>query len=88
VADALHALPRSRPFDSIAQLGAITAPAAVIASDDRADPEHPRELGIAYAQAIPNARLITDPPGGSPVAWQGSQLSKIIAEVVSASGLD
>jgi len=88
VADALHALPRSRPFDSIDQLGAISVPAAVVASGDEADPEHPEELGIAYAQAIPDARLITDSPGRSPVAWQGSQLSQIIAELVKASGLD
>lgn len=87
VADALEALPRSRPFAALDQLGAISVPAAVVVSGDEADPEHPQKLGIAYAEAIPNARLITDPPGKSPVAWQGSQLSQIIAEVVSASGL-
>ena len=61
--------------------------AVVVASGDDADPEHPEALGIAYAEAIPNARLITDPPGRSPIAWQGSQLSQIIAEVASRSGL-
>jgi hypothetical protein len=61
-------------------------PAVVVASGDEADPEHPEALGIAYAEAIPNARLVTDPPGKSPVAWQGSQLSQIIAGVVSDSG--
>ena len=50
-------------------------------------PNTRRRLGIAYAQALPNARLITDAPGKSPVAWQGSQLSQIIAEVVARSGL-
>jgi pimeloyl-ACP methyl ester carboxylesterase len=87
LADALDVLPRSRPFRSLDQLGAISVPAAVVVSDDGADPEHPKRLGIAYAQAIPNARLITDTPGKSPIAWQGSQLSQIIGEVVSASGL-
>ena len=62
-------------------------PAAVVASGDEADPEHPEALGIAYAQAIPNARLITDQPGRSPIAWQGSQLSQIVADVVGESGL-
>ena len=84
---ALEALPRSRPFASLDQLAEISVPAVVVASDDAADPEHPEELGRAYAAALPNARLVTDAPGKSPVAWQGSQLSQIIADVVGASGL-
>jgi pimeloyl-ACP methyl ester carboxylesterase len=87
LADALHTLPRSSPFGSLDELAALAMPAAVVASGDEADPEHPEALGIAYSQAIPNARLITDPPGRSPVAWQGSQLSQIIADVVGESGL-
>ena len=83
VADALHAVPRSRPFDQIGDLAAIGVPAVVVASDDEADPEHPREVGQAYAAAIPGARLVTDEPGRSPIAWQGSQLSRIIADVVA-----
>jgi hypothetical protein len=55
----------------------------VVASADEADPGHPLAVGEAYAAAIPGARLITDEPGRSPVAWQGSQLSKLIAEVVA-----
>ena len=82
VADALRAVPRSRPFNAMSDLGTINVPTAVVASDDAADPEHPRAVGEAYAEAIPGARLITDEPGKSPVAWQGSQMSKIIASVV------
>jgi pimeloyl-ACP methyl ester carboxylesterase len=82
VADALHAVPRSRPFTSLDDLSAIDVPTVIVASDDEADPEHPRAVGEAYAQAIPGARLVTDEPGRSPIAWQGSQLSKLIAEVV------
>ena len=80
LADALRAVPRSQPFGSIGELGAISAP-TVVASDDEADPEHPRAMGEAYAAAIPGARLVTDEPGRSPIAWQGSQLSRVIAEV-------
>ena len=87
LADALSALPRSRPFGGLDELAALAVPAVVVASNDDADPEHPEALGIAYSEAIPNARLITDPPGRSPVAWQGSQLSQIIADVVAESGL-
>jgi pimeloyl-ACP methyl ester carboxylesterase len=81
LADALRAVPRSAPFGSLAELAAIHVPTAVVASDDEADPGHPRGVGEAYAAAIPAARLITDEPGRSPIAWQGSQLSKVIAEV-------
>jgi pimeloyl-ACP methyl ester carboxylesterase len=81
VADALRAVPRSHPFDEVGNLGAITAPTAVVASDDEPDPGHPRAIGEAYAAAIPGARLITDTPGHSPIAWQGSQLSKVIAGI-------
>ena len=86
VADALHAVPRSRPFGAISELSSISVPAAVVASDDQADPEHPRAVGEAYAAAIPGARLITDEPGRSPLAWQGSQLSRVIAEVSERPG--
>jgi pimeloyl-ACP methyl ester carboxylesterase len=83
VADALRAVPRSRPFGGLEELGAITAPVTVVASGDEADPGHPQGLAEAYAEAIPGARLITDEPGKSPIAWQGSQLSRVIAEVVA-----
>lgn len=81
VADALAAVPRSRPFGAISELAAIAVPTAVVASDDQADPGHPRGVGEAYAAAIAGARLITDEPGRSPIAWQGSQLSKVIADL-------
>jgi pimeloyl-ACP methyl ester carboxylesterase len=87
LADALHAVPRSRPFGTLDDLAAISVPTMVVASDDEADPGHPREVGEAYAAAIPGARLVTDTPGKSPVAWQGSQLSRLIAEVVAETGL-
>ena len=80
IVDALRVVPRSHPFGAIADLGAISVPVTVVASDDEADPEHPRAVGEAYAAAIPGARLVTDEPGRSPIAWQGSQLSKVIAD--------
>jgi pimeloyl-ACP methyl ester carboxylesterase len=86
VADALRVVPRSRPFGSLDELGAISVPTLVVASDDEADPGHPRAVGEAYAKAIPGARLIEDEPGRSPIAWQGSQLSKLIAEVAAEAG--
>jgi pimeloyl-ACP methyl ester carboxylesterase len=81
VADALRAVPRSRPFESVDELAAISVPAVVVASADEPDPGHPQAIGEAYAAAIPGARLVLDEPGRSPIAWQGSQLSKLIAEL-------
>jgi hypothetical protein len=87
VADALHAVPRSRPFAAIEELATIAVPTTIVASDDEADPEHPFAIGETYAAAIPGARLVTDEPGRSPIAWQGSQLSRLIAEVAEQSEL-
>jgi pimeloyl-ACP methyl ester carboxylesterase len=81
VADALEAVPRSRPFEAIDELAAIAVPVTVVASADEADPEHPQAVGEAYARAIPGAELVLDERGRSPLAWQGSQLSKVIAAV-------
>lgn len=81
VADALRAVPRSRPFAAIDELASIAVPTVVVASDDVPDPGHPRAVGEAYAATIPGARLVLDEPGRSPIAWQGSQLSRLIAEL-------
>jgi pimeloyl-ACP methyl ester carboxylesterase len=81
VADALRATPRSRPFESLAELGGVAVPAVVVASRDEADPGHPLAVGEAYAAAIPGARLVTEAEGRSPLAWQGGQLSRVIAEL-------
>jgi pimeloyl-ACP methyl ester carboxylesterase len=89
VADALRVVPRSRPFEelsALAEVGKMRVPVVVVASGDEADPGHPEALGEAYAAAIPGARLVRDEPGKSPVAWQGSQLSRIIAEVAAEAG--
>ena len=79
VADALREVPRSRPFEAWTDLGAIEAPTIVVASRDEADPEHPYAVGERYAAEIPGARLVSEEPGASPLAWQGGQLSRVIA---------
>jgi pimeloyl-ACP methyl ester carboxylesterase len=83
VADALRVVPRSRPFGELGELGAISVPTTVVASGDEADPGHPQALAEAYAAAIPGAELVTDEPGRSPLAWQGSRISNVIAGAVS-----
>jgi pimeloyl-ACP methyl ester carboxylesterase len=79
VADALRAVPRSRAFESWDELAELDVPCVVVASRDEADPGHPYAVGKRYAEAIPGAELRSEEPGASPLAWQGGQLSKIIA---------
>jgi pimeloyl-ACP methyl ester carboxylesterase len=85
VADALRVVPRSRPFDSLDLLSEIRAPTVVVADRDGPDPGHPLAVGEEYARRIGGARLVVEEPGQSPIAWQGSQLSRIIAEVAEAA---
>ncbi len=87
VADALQAVPRSAPFASIGDLHAIAVPTLVVASRDDADPGHPYAVGERYAHAIPGATLLSEDPGASPIAWQGGQLSRAIAELAARSEL-
>jgi hypothetical protein len=80
VADALEVVPRSRPFASMAELASIAAATVVVASRDDADPGHPLAVGERYAAAIPGARLVVEKEG-SPIAWQGGQLSRVLLEL-------
>ncbi len=85
VADALRAVPRSRPFEAWAELEALRAiPAVVVADRDEADPEHPLATGERYAAAL-GASLTVEEEGASPIAWSGGRLSKIIAGVAGRS---
>jgi pimeloyl-ACP methyl ester carboxylesterase len=84
LADALRAVPRSRPFEDWGELAELDLPTVVVASRDESDPEHPFAVGERYASAIPGARLVSEDPGSSPLAWQGGRLSKVIAELASA----
>jgi hypothetical protein len=84
LADALQAVPRSRPFEDWSELRAISAPTVIVASRDEIDPEHPYATGERYVEAIDGARLVSEEPGASPLAWQGAQVSKVIAEVAGS----
>jgi pimeloyl-ACP methyl ester carboxylesterase len=82
IAEALEAVPRSRPFESFADLHRIDVPALVVASRDEADPGHPLAVSEQYARAIPGARLLVEEPEASPIAWQGGRLSRAIGELM------
>jgi pimeloyl-ACP methyl ester carboxylesterase len=79
MARALRETPASRPFGSLEDLGGLDVPALVVASHDEADPGHPYAVAEAYAAALPNARLISEDVGQSPLTWQGGRLSREIS---------
>jgi len=76
---ALREVPRSRPFESMAELERLELPSLVVASHDAADPGHPYAVAEAYAARLPRARLISEGAGQSPLAWQGGRLSRELA---------
>jgi pimeloyl-ACP methyl ester carboxylesterase len=83
VSDALHEVPRSPAFEDWSELAELDLPCTVVASRDDADPGHPYAVGKRYAEAIPGAELRSEEPGASPLAWQGGQLSKVIADTAA-----
>jgi pimeloyl-ACP methyl ester carboxylesterase len=82
VADALEAVPRSRPFAAWEDLARVEAPTVVVASRDEADPSHPLATAERYAAAIDDATLVLEEPDRSPIAWQGGQLSKVLVDLI------
>jgi pimeloyl-ACP methyl ester carboxylesterase len=87
VADAVRAVPRSRPFESLDELKRLPVPTLVVASRDEVDPQHPYELAELYARLIEDAELVTEEPGKSPLAWRGAQLSRAILDFLERRGL-
>jgi pimeloyl-ACP methyl ester carboxylesterase len=79
VAAALRSTPRSVPFDGMDALEGIEVPTLVVASHDDADPGHPYEVADGWSQRIPQARMVSEAKGESPLAWQGGKLSREIA---------
>jgi pimeloyl-ACP methyl ester carboxylesterase len=80
VARALREVPRSIPFDGMAELETLDVPVLVVASHDDADPGHPHSVAEAWADSLPRARMISEERGKAPLAWQGGKLAREIAE--------
>jgi pimeloyl-ACP methyl ester carboxylesterase len=87
VADALRVVPGSVAFDGLEALEALEMPALVVGSRDESDPGHPLELAKAYAEHLPNAELLVENEGESPLAWQGAQLSRAIESFLRTKNL-
>ncbi len=84
VADAVEVAPRSSAFEGGLQaLGSLEMPVLVVGSRDSSDPGHPLEVAEAYTERLPSAELVVEDEGHSPLAWQGAQLSRTIADFLS-----
>lgn len=82
VADALQGIPRSAAFPGLDALAGVRVPTLIVGSRDAADPDHPLAVAREYARRIPDARLIVEDEGESPLAWRGGALSKAILELL------
>jgi pimeloyl-ACP methyl ester carboxylesterase len=80
-------VPRSVAFDGLQDLEWVEAPTLVVGSRDEADPGHPLSVAEAYASRLPNAELVVEEPGKSPLAWQGAQLSGEVDRFLRRHGL-
>lgn len=88
VAAALRVVPASEAFPALESLQSIEAPTLVVGSRDSADPGHPLKVAQAYCEYLPNGELFVEDEGKPPVAWQGAQLSKAIAEFLRRQGIE
>ncbi len=85
VADALRVVPASAPFEGLDGLEQLDMPVLVVGSRDDTDPGHPLAVAEEYARRLPRAKLVVEEPGNAPLAWQGAQLSRAIAEFLAHS---
>lgn len=78
VADALRVVPRSTAFPGPDALAGIAAPTLVVGSRDEPDPVHPLAVARQHAERLPDAELVVEDEGDTPLAWQGARLSRRI----------
>lgn len=80
VADALRVVPRSAAWDGLDALEGVAVPVLVVGSRDEVDAMHPLALAAEYAERLPDARLVVEDEGESPLAWRGTALSQAIGD--------
>jgi pimeloyl-ACP methyl ester carboxylesterase len=86
VAQALRQVPRSAAWDGLEALERVHTPVLVVGSRDHMDPLHPLAIAEEYARRLPNAELVVEDEGKSPLAWQGARLSGAIADFFERVG--
>ena len=86
VAQALREMPRSSAWDGLEALREVRTPVLIVASRDEMDHLHPLAIAQEYARLLPNAELVVEDKGKSPLAWQGARLSGVIADFFERVG--
>jgi pimeloyl-ACP methyl ester carboxylesterase len=86
VAQALREMPRSAAWDGLEALKGVHTPVLIVASRDEMDHLHPLAVAQEYARLLPNAELVVEDEGKSPLAWQGARLSGVIADFFERVG--
>ena len=86
VAQALRQMPRSAAWDGLEALREVETPVLIVASRDEMDNLHPLAIAEEYARLLPNAELVVEEKGKSPLAWQGARLSHAIADFFERVG--
>jgi pimeloyl-ACP methyl ester carboxylesterase len=86
VAQALRQMPRSAAWDGLDALREVQTPVLIVASRDEMDHLHPLAIAEESARLLPNAELVVEDEGKSPLAWQGARLSGVIADFFERVG--
>jgi 3-oxoadipate enol-lactonase len=86
VAHALREMPRSAAWNGLEALREVQTPVLIVASRDEMDHLHPLAIAQEYARLLPNADLVVEDEGKSPLAWQGARLSGVIADFFERVG--
>ena len=87
VSAALRVVPRSRAFDGLEKLEGLEVPTLIVASRDEADSIHLLEVARDYAERLPQAELVVEEEGETPLAWEGARLSALIGDFLEQLGI-
>jgi pimeloyl-ACP methyl ester carboxylesterase len=86
VAQALRQVPGSVAWRGLDALSELEVPVLVVGSQDDSDWLHPLGVAEEYCRKLPNAELVVEDKGQSPLAWQGARLSNVIADFFERVG--
>jgi pimeloyl-ACP methyl ester carboxylesterase len=86
VAQALREVPGSVAWKGLEALSELEVPVLIVGSQDDADTIHALGVAEEYARKLPNAELVVEDRGESPLAWQGARLSGVIGDFFERVG--
>jgi len=86
VGQALREIPQSVAWKGLEALSSLEVPVLIVGSQDDADKLHPLGIAEEYRRKLPNAELVVEDKGDSPLAWQGARLSGVIGDFLERVG--